>query len=169
MPHPWSPPKFAAPLEKSKKICMFHHIVEVKQPHPMKPNGKAGSRGHRRNSPPHKAIFPPLQMTKPPGINGSGRLSLFSQGPCVSPFPPEASPEPPNRDSIRSKVLGGCVGCLGGVWAPYFIKAPSPPSIFRYFFFFLLLPPPRRFSTPLMILSPMDSSELDSNSRRSSS
>ena len=130
MPHPWSPPKFAAPLEKSKKICMFHHIVEVKQPHPMKPNGKAGSRGHRRNSPPHKAIFPPLQMTKPPGINGSGRLSLFSQGPCVSPFPPEASPEPPNRDSIRSKVLGGREGSLRGERGPFFRKVPSPPPIF---------------------------------------
>lgn len=42
-------------------------------------------------------------------------------------------------------------------------------SLRRYFFFFLDLPPPRRFSTPLMILSPMDSSPLDSNSRSSSS
>lgn len=125
---------------------------------------------------------PPQTAQKKP--DDSGRTCSYQQNETIirikysrsKRFEPSSYPFPSIRQELlprglptsRKSLEGERRGLGGGEREPFSRKVPSPPSIFCYFFFFLLLPP-RRFSTPLMILSPMDSSALDSNSRSSSS
>ena len=101
----------------------------------MKPNGKAGSKGHRRNSPPHKAISPPSPNDKAARNRWFRAAVSFFAGSLRFPLPSRTSEQ--GFDKVES--LGRERGEFEGGEGTFLKKGPLSPLNISLFLLFLAL------------------------------